>query len=64
MSRSAQARWLTRAYDIAASHDYIAGLGWFNLRDEPASMPLGLTTGLMTYEGVRKPAFRAYKRVR
>jgi hypothetical protein len=64
VSRSAQARWLTRAYDIAAREPYIAGLGWFNLRDEPESMPLGLTTGLMTYEGVRKPAFFAYKRVR
>jgi len=64
VSRSSQARWLTRAYRIAASQSYIAGLGWFNLYDEPASMPLGLTTGLMTYEGVRKPAFRAYRRVR
>jgi hypothetical protein len=64
VSRSAQARWLTRAYRIAASQSYIAGLGWFNLYDEPASMPLGLTTGLMTFEGVRKPAFRAYRRVR
>jgi hypothetical protein len=64
VSRSSQARWLTRAYRIAAREHYIAGLGWFNLRDEPTSMPLGLTTGLMTYEGVRKPAFYAYKRVR
>jgi len=64
VSRSAQARWLTRAYEIAARESYIAGLGWFNLRDEPASSPNGLTTGLMTYEGVRKPAFYAYKRVR
>jgi hypothetical protein len=64
VSRSAQARWLTRAYGIAAREHYIAGLGWFGLRDEPASMPLGLTTGLMTYAGVRKPAFYAYKRVR
>ena len=49
---------------IAAREPYIAGLGWFNLRDEPRSMPSGLTTGLMTYEGVRKPAFYAYKDVR
>jgi len=64
VNRSAQARWLTRAYRIAAREPYIAGLGWFNLRDEPRSMPSGLTTGLMTYDGVRKPAFYAYKRVR
>jgi hypothetical protein len=64
VSRSEQARWLTRAYAIAAREHYIAGLGWFSLRDEPASMPRGLTTGLMTYAGVRKPAFYAYKRVR
>jgi hypothetical protein len=64
VSRSAQARWLTRAYEIAAGQRYIAGLGWFSLRDEPRSTPGALTTGLMTYSGVRKPAFYAYKRVR
>ncbi len=64
VSRSSQARWLTRAYAIAAREPYIAGLGWFSLLDEPRSVPRHLTTGLMTYRGVRKPAFYAYKRVR
>ena len=36
---------------------YIAGLGWFNLLDDPVTRPNNLTTGLMTYEGERKPAF-------
>jgi hypothetical protein len=43
---------------------YVAGLGWFNLHDEPVSVPNGLTTGLMTYEGVRKPAYFSYRRAR
>jgi hypothetical protein len=64
VSRKDQARWLTTAYRIANRTRYIAGLGWFNLHDEPATQPYGLTTGLMTYEGTRKPAFYAYRRVR
>ena len=63
VSRKQQARWLKAAYRIARK-PYVSGLGWFNLHDEPVTTPRGLTTGLMTYEGVRKPAFRAYKRVR
>jgi hypothetical protein len=34
------------------------------LLDESASQPSGTTTGLMTWEGERKPAYFAYKRVR
>lgn len=63
VSRGEQARWLRAAYRIARKR-YIAGLGWFNLLDERTSVPRHLTTGLMTYEGVRKPAYRAYRRVR
>jgi hypothetical protein len=62
VSRRDQARWLRGAYRIA-KRVHAAGLGWFNLYDEPASNPIGLTTGLMTYEGVRKPSYRAYKRL-
>ena len=61
VSREDQAAWLTRAFRIAGSHpDWVSGLGWFSLLDEPAAISDGLTTGLMTYEGVAKPAFAAY----
>ena len=63
VSRAEQARWLRAAYRIATRHSWISGLGWFNLLDEPATQADGLTTGLLTYEGERKPAYRAYKRV-
>lgn len=64
VSRRQQARWLTAAYRIACRQPYIAGMGWFGLLDAPATEPRGITSGLMTYEGQRKPAYHAYKRVR
>ena len=63
VSRRTQARWLRAGYRIARK-PYVAGLGWFNLLDDPITVPNHITTGLMTYEGARKPAYRAYKRVR
>ena len=62
VSRRTQARWLTAAYRIANRSPFVAGLGWFNLLDEPPSVPDGLTTGLMTWDGRPKPAYYAYKR--
>jgi hypothetical protein len=64
VSRRQQARWLTTAYRVANRTPYIAGLGWFNLMDEPPSVTFGLTTGLLTWDGQPKPAYRAYKRAR
>jgi polysaccharide biosynthesis protein PslG len=61
LSRADQADWLTKAFAIAGSVPYVSGLGWFNLADEPVTDPLGLTTGLMTYEGEHKPAYAAYR---
>ena len=61
VSRRTQAKWLRSAFGIATKVG-ASGIGWFNLQDQPASDPLGLTTGLMTYEGARKPAYRAYQR--
>ena len=61
VSRRSQAAWLTAGFRIAGRVG-AAGIGWFNLQDQPASDPSGLTTGLMTYEGVRKPAYRAFRR--
>jgi hypothetical protein len=63
VSRRRQAHWLRAAAAIARDVD-ASGLGWFNLLDEPRSVAGGLTTGLMTYESKRKPAYRAYKRIR
>ncbi len=63
VSRKDQARWLTAAYSIADRSPFVAGLGWYNLIDEPPSVDHGQTTGLLTYDGTRKPAYRAYKRV-
>ena len=42
---------MTAAYGIAHRSPFIAGLGWFSLLDEPPSVPDGLTTGLMTWDG-------------
>ena len=62
VSRREQAKWLTAAYRIADCSPFVAGLGWFNLLDEPPSVPDGLTTGLMTWDGRPKSAYYAYKR--
>jgi hypothetical protein len=64
VSRSEQARWVRAAYRIAHTSPFVAGLGWIGLLDDPASDRIGRTTGLMTYEGKRKPAYFAYKRAR
>jgi hypothetical protein len=62
VTRWAQARWLRAAYRIAHSQSYVAGLGWFSLLDEPG--PRGLTGGLLTASGERKPAWYAYRAAR
>ena len=63
VSRQAQARWLTAAFRLANSVNYVAGMGWFDLVDQP---PLpdnqALTTGLLTYQLTPKPAYYAYQR--
>jgi hypothetical protein len=41
---------------------FVVGLGWFNLLDQPPSIPLHLTTGLMTWNAKPKPAFYAYQK--
>jgi hypothetical protein len=61
VSRNEQARWLTAAYKISRRR-FVKSLGWFNLHDEPASQSNGLTTGLLTYDLFKKPAYFAYRR--
>jgi len=63
VSRSAQAQWVTAAYKLVNSVSYVAGLGWYQLLDEPSSVPENLTNGLMTATGIPKPAFDAYANV-
>ena len=64
VSRAMQARYLSAAFRIARRQPYIAGIGWIGLLDDPLTVPRGLTTGLMTYAGERKPAYHAYRRAR
>jgi hypothetical protein len=63
VSPAEQAKWLTAAFRLADSVNYVAGMGWFDLVDQP---PLpdnqALTTGLMTYQLQPKPAYDAYQR--
>lgn len=62
VSRRGQARWMRSAYRIAR-HVGASGFGWFNLQDEPPMGGRGLTMGLLTNKGRRKPAYRAFKRL-
>jgi hypothetical protein len=64
VSRAKQAQWIKAVYRLVDSVNYVAGLGWFTLLDEPTSVPRGLTNGLMTYSLQRKPAFTAYEDAR
>jgi hypothetical protein len=60
VSRPAQAEWATAAFKLVDSLSYVAGLGWYQLLDQPPTEPGNLTNGLMTFEGQPKPAFYAY----
>jgi hypothetical protein len=63
VSPTVQAHWVTAAFKLADSVPYVAGLGWYDLLDEPSSTPENLTEGLMSENGVPKPAFNAYAKV-
>jgi hypothetical protein len=62
VSRPEQAAWLTAAFRLADSVNYVAGMGWFNLVDQGA-LPhhRNLTTGLLTSRLKPKPAYYAYR---
>jgi hypothetical protein len=62
-SRDEQASWLAAAFRVANRVRAVAGLGWLGLLDQ-APAPGSANWGLMTYDGVRKPAFEAFKRAR
>jgi hypothetical protein len=54
---------VTAAFRLVDSVNYVAGLGWFELLDQPAGAD-NLTNGLMTWNVRPKPAFYAYRRAR
>jgi hypothetical protein len=60
VSRQAQARWLSAAYNLASTYPFVAGLGWYDLIDQAPPGPQALTNGLMTWNLQPKPAFYAY----
>jgi hypothetical protein len=60
VSRAAQARWVTAAFRLVNSAPYVAGLGWYELLDEPPGIEGRLTEGLLAFDGTPKPAFSAY----
>jgi hypothetical protein len=62
VSRPVQALWVTAAFKLVDSAPYVAGFGWYELLDQPASVPGHLTEGLLTAEGTPKPSFNAYAR--
>ena len=57
---SKQASYLTQAVALARKHPRIDMFLWFLLRDEQRLD--GWQSGLMTWDGVRKPAFNAFRR--
>ncbi len=63
VNKATQAKWLTAAFRQANKTNYIAGVGWLGLLDEPLA-PYNRTTGLLTYELAKKPAYYAYKRAK
>jgi hypothetical protein len=64
VSQAVQARWVSAAYALANSVPYVAGLGWYELLDEPTTIRERLTEGLMNANAQPKPAFYAYAKAR
>ena len=56
-----QAAYLTQAFAIARANPRIQMMLWFLLKDEPDLA--GWQSGLITYGGVKKPAFAAFQRM-
>jgi hypothetical protein len=63
VSRKQQAKWISAAFALVNSYDFVAGLGWFELLDAPPGRN-ALTNGLMTWHLRPKPAFAAYEHAR
>ena len=63
VSREQQAKWVTAAFSLVNSYNFVAGLGWFELLDQPPGRN-ALTNGLETWALAPKPAFSAYEHAR
>jgi hypothetical protein len=64
VDESVQAEYLTRAFEIAASWDYVAAMLWYDLVDEGTDdLDTYDRTGLVRVDGSRRPAFAAFKSV-
>jgi hypothetical protein len=63
VKRRTAASWLTSALRITRRWSRIYTLGWFSLYDDPPR-PAGdeVNRGLLTYRGLKKPAYTALKR--
>lgn len=61
VSSDTQADWITAAFREANRTRYITNVGWLGLLDEPAA-PYNRTTGLLTYDLRKKPAYYAFRR--
>ena len=61
VSWALQAKYLTQAFAIARANSRIDLMLWFLVRDEPDLS--GWQSGLMTVDGKKKPAFRAFQRL-
>jgi hypothetical protein len=61
VSLAKQAAYLTQAFAIARKNPRIQMMLWFLLKDEPTLS--GWQSGLITYGGVKKPAFAAFERM-
>ncbi|MBJ7472160.1 MAG: hypothetical protein JHD16_12715, partial [Solirubrobacteraceae bacterium] len=63
VTRSLQAKWLQAAWKISKAERYY-GLGWIGLYDIARDDGAESRTGLIDGQGVKKPAYGAYKRLR
>ncbi len=67
VSRQKQAANLRRAYALAAKLGRVDTLCWYQLYDAPprrnSAQWLNWTSGLRTFDGVRKPAWSAFRRL-
>jgi hypothetical protein len=61
VSSAKQAAYLTQAFAIARKNPRIDMMLWFLLKDEPTLF--GWQSGLITADGVKKPAFAAFQRL-
>jgi hypothetical protein len=61
VSKKVQARWLRDAMRITRRHRFIHTLGVFLLDDPPQADGREVNRGIMTHDGRRKPAYRAFR---